>query len=355
MIVDLKPNGSYADTLNPLQQQMLAELGIDYLWGKSLSPDLQKVLSKSVADAGVDAHSTAAVSQQQDSSQQDAAISGVTPAESFTPASQESAQAHAEEARKMLQRARHRLPDTPNRAASEVAPLSQANVSLPPMQSTQVRTVPAAPEAQKPEVSQSPSVQPKGSLSEMSWQELRVYAEGCHACELNEQRQKTVFSNQSEERQADWLFIEQMPSESDDKQGQPMSAEAGALFEQMLLALGLQRSDIAILPLIKCRPTHEGSFKKEWLSACSPILIEQIKRIKPKCIVAFGDAATSLLQEDSGLLALRRRELFFEHPQTGRIPVIATFSPHYLLLNSSEKAQTWQDLKRARQIIRGHA
>lgn len=317
----------YVNTLNPIQRQMLAELDVDFLWGDSLAPNLQLSAVKRESNETISSSSTTAISQSHAETPAATTISSVERKESITSATQEAANAHAEEARKMLQRARHRLP------------VAQQHVTSEPQQTAVVV---------------SEEVQSHKELSQMSWQELKVYAENCSACELKEHRERTVFANQSEERQCDWLFLEQVPSEHDEDQGEPMSSEAGVLFDQMLFALGLSRTDVAVLPLIKCRPDLSIGFNSDWMSACSPILLEQIKRLKPKCIVAFGDAAASLLQKEMGILALRRQELFFEHPEIGQIPVIATFSPHYLLRNSSVKAQTWQDLKRARQIIRGH-
>lgn len=346
---------SYLKTLNPIQRQIFSEVGIDYLWGETLAVNLQRAVegvedSKSVSDSasliGVDTQAIDTSTQQ---------IATVV-SEPVTPASQQEIQDHAQKALKILQRARHRLPETPV-AATSSTPVSQETEVVEPVPVAQPTQILQPQQTQQPPQEQERQTVHQGqkSLSQMSWQELRDYAESCIACELKDQRQGTVFANHNEERQSDWLFLEQVPSESDEISGEPMSSEAGVLFDQMLFALGLARSEVAVLPLIKCRPDLSMGFNKDWLSACSPILLEQIKRIKPKCIVAFGDAAAVLLQEDKGLLALRRQELFFEHAELGKIPVIATFSPHFLLLNSAAKAQSWQDLKRARQLVRGHA
>lgn len=334
MSLDSSQQSLYIDTLNPLQRQLLTELGIDFLWGKSVAPNLQKGHSQSAIKMGEEASSDAVAK-----SRQEVVVNQLEPS---TPASQDTVQAHAEEVLKLLKKGRAATTDR------------QEVVASAPVLSTQSMMFGNATVTATPIQSVS-SQSPRGGLSEMSWQALRSYAEVCQRCELSQQRQHFVFANLSEEKQCDWLFIEQVPSEADDGQGQLMSTEAGALFEQMLLALGLSFSEVAVLPLLKCRPAFADHFKQEWLSACAPILLEQIKRIRPKCIVAFGDAAATLLQEDKGLLALRRQDLFFEHPTLGNIPLIATFSPQYLLVNCSEKAQTWQDLKRARQVIRRHA
>lgn len=311
---------SYVSSLNPIQRQLLVELGVDFLWGESIAPDLQKAMGADTPER---------VSEKTEAKE---AVSSVASPLSVEPkvamATAETANVHANEARKMLQRARHRMP---------------------------ANTVSSTPETKVASTLKQGGALDRSELSALSWQELRAYSETCSACELSENRVLSVMADESQGRQCDWLFLEQLPSEGSENQGQAdlaVEVDAGELFEQMLFALGLERSEISILPLLKCRPSNADTLKNDWLEACSPILLEQMTRLQPKCIVAFGDAAASLLQEDKGLLALRRSSLFFDHPVLGKIPVVATFSPQYLLLNNSEKAQTWQDLKRARQIIR---
>ena len=190
------------------------------------------------------------------------------------------------------------------------------------------------------------------SLHELSWQALVSYAAECYGSALSEASRAAIFSAEAQEPKADWLFIEQLPSTSSYHQAEAVSVDADRLFEAMLSALALQRHEVQRLPLLLYDAAHEPRTGKDPASALSLIFIEQLKRIRPRCIVAFGDAAAALLAVDSGLLALRRQELVFEHPALGSIPVVATFSPQYLLLHSSEKAQSWQDLKRARRLIR---
>ncbi|SUA60728.1 uracil-DNA glycosylase, family 4 [Oligella urethralis] len=315
-----------ADSLNPIQQQLLIELGINYLWGRSLAPNLQRVPTQSVPKSSAQALAAA-----------DVGVDTVQVAtQAAEAASAESAQAAAETARKMLQRARHRLPEvaksspvvaTPAvasaRTASEGATQAQAAVSSAAL-----------------------------SLHELSWQALVSYAAECYGSALSEASRAAIFSAEAQEPKADWLFIEQLPSTSSYHQAEAVSVDADRLFEAMLSALALQRHEVQRLPLLLYDAVHEPRTGKDPTSALSLIFIEQLKRIRPRCIVAFGDAAAALLAVDSGLLALRRQELVFEHPALGSIPVVATFSPQYLLLHSSEKAQSWQDLKRARRLIR---
>ena len=328
MTSELSLSTAYVNHLNPIQRQMLTELGIDFLWGESLAPTLQKTVKASAAPvkgsevATDDSSKTAASSetyQQQPSIQPQAPVTMATP---------EVASANAAMARKMLQRAKHRIPAVA--APDELAPTAQ-NVVTPSQASSAMSAT--------QETNSS-----SNELSTLSWQSLAEMA-ATQELELPmEQRVVSVLEDKSEGRQVDWLFIDQLYYLDAERYGFNKAKQVRTLFSQMLLALGLEQSDIAILPLLTSQQaTHRAIF------------LEQIKRLQPKCIVAFGDAAASLLQEDKGLLALMSQTQYFQHPELGQIPLVTIFSPYYLLANGSAKAQTWQGLKRARKIIRERA
>lgn len=328
MTSELSLSTAYVDHLNPIQRQMLTELGVDFLWGESLAPTLQKTVKASAAPvkgsevATDDSSKTAASSetyQQQPSIQPQAPVTMATP---------EVASANAAMARKMLQRAKHRIPAVA--APDGLAPTAQ-NVVTP---SQALSAMSATQETNSS----------SNELSTLSWQSLTEMA-ATQELELPmEQRVVSVLEDKSEGRQVDWLFIDQLYYLDAERYGFSKAKQVRSLFSQMLLALGLEQSDIAILPLLTSQQaTHRAFF------------LEQIKRLQPKCIVAFGDAAASLLQEDKGLLALMNQTQYFQHPELGQIPLVTIFSPYYLLANGSAKAQTWQGLKRARKIIRERA
>ena len=328
MTSELSVSTAYVNHLNPIQRQMLTELGVDFLWGESLAPTLQKTVKASAAPvkasevATDDSSKTVASSE---TYQQPPSIQPQVPVTTATPGV---ASANAAMARKMLQRAKHRIPAVA--APDELAPTAQ-NVVTPSQASSAMSAT--------QETNSS-----SNELSTLSWQSL---AEMAVTQELElpmEQRVVSVLEDKSEGRQVDWLFIDQLYYLDAERYGFSKAKQVRTLFSQMLLALGLEQSDIAILPLLTSQQaTHRAIF------------LEQIKRLQPKCIVAFGDAAASLLQEDKGLLALMNQTQYFQHPELGQIPLVTIFSPYYLLANGSAKAQTWQGLKRARKIIRERA
>lgn len=329
MTSELSVSTAYVNHLNPIQRQMLTELGVDFLWGESLAPTLQKTVKASAdqvkgAEVATDDSSKTVASSE--TYQQPPSIQPQVPVTMATP---EVASANAAMARKMLQRAKHRIPAVA--APDELAPTAQ-NVVTPSQASSAMSAT------------QETSSSSSNELSTLSWQSLAEMA-ATQELELPmEQRVVSVLEDTSEGRQVDWLFIDQLYYLDAERYGFSKAKQVRTLFSQMLLALGLEQSDIAILPLLTSQQaTHRAIF------------LEQIKRLQPKCIVAFGDAAASLLQEDKGLLALMNQTQYFQHPELGQIPLVTIFSPYYLLANGSAKAQTWQGLKRARKIIRERA
>lgn len=332
---DFISNGTnYIKALNPIQRQMLVEIGVDYLWGESLAFDAQKVVKATSQDTALKESTSA--SPREDSNDLDSQQQPVIAA-----ATKEAVNAHANEARKMLQKARHRtvssVPTTTSKDSQQLT--SEQTAAVEPKQN-----VTANSDIKKADRSTSTH-----DLKTMSWQALTDLAQTIAAEASLEQRVVSVFEDKSEGHQCDWLFLDQLSILDAERYGPAMTKQAQTLFAQMMFALGLERSDVAVLPLLMAHDSSADNKDKQQLTI-APVLLEQINRLQPKCIVAFGDAAASLLQVDKGLLALIRRELNFQHPELGLIPVVATFSPYYLLLNSENKAQTWQDLKRARRI-----
>ena len=341
MMSDFNARSTYVDSLNPVQRQMLTELDVDFLWGESLAPKLQKTVIVNAAPADtvdsvesiVDASATS--EHRYDSGSEDQPHYDAKKTEPIVAATQEVASTNAEMARKMLQRAKHRLPVS---TAEEAAVVTQQRVASPAKEALEM-----------PSSQESVPASLSNELSSLSWQELSTLAATQEFELAMEQRVVSVFEDKSEGRQCDWLFLDQLFYLDAERYGLTKAKQVQALFAQMLMALGLEQSEIAVLPLLKSQIAGQGQ------ATVGAILLEQINRLQPKCIVAFGDAAAALLQEDKGLLALMNQTQSFQHPQLGQIPVVTIFSPYYLLSNGTAKAQTWQGLKRARQIIRGHA
>ena len=177
---------------------------------------------------------------------------------------------------------------------------------------------------------------------------LREQVAGCTRCTLHETRTQTVFG--VGDRQADWMIIGEAPGADEDRQGEPFVGRAGRLLNAMLLAIGLQRQQVFIANILKCRPPGNRDPEPEEVTACEGYLNRQIELVDPKIILAVGRvAAQNLLKIDTPIGRMRGQR--YQYGKTGR-PVVVTYHPAYLLRSPLEKRKVWQDLQMAMRIYR---
>lgn len=170
---------------------------------------------------------------------------------------------------------------------------------------------------------------------------------GCMACPLCATRRMTVPG--TGDLQAHWMFIGEAPGADEDAQGEPFVGAAGQLLDNMLVALGLERSrNVYIANVLKCRPPNNRTPEPAEASACAPYLERQIELIAPRLIVALGrSAAGRLLDTDASVASLRNRVHRY-----GNTPLVVTYHPAYLLRTPADKAKAWEDLLFARKTLR---
>jgi DNA polymerase len=125
---------------------------------------------------------------------------------------------------------------------------------------------------------------------------LRAYADEaaeCMRCPLAAGRTQVVFGVGNPD--ADLMFVGEAPGFHEDQQGIPFVGQAGKLLDQLLGGIGLQRSDIYIANVLKCRPPGNRDPQPEEIAACESHLFRQIELIQPKLVATLGNFATKLL------------------------------------------------------------
>ena len=169
----------------------------------------------------------------------------------------------------------------------------------------------------------------------------------CTACSLCKSRRMTVPG--VGDARAQWMFVGEAPGADEDAQGEPFVGAAGQLLDNMLQALGLERStNVFIANVLKCRPPNNRTPEPAEALACSPYLDRQIELIAPRLIVALGrSAACRLLATDAPVASLRNRVHRYRNT-----PLIVTYHPAYLLRTPADKSLAWQDLLFARRTLR---
>jgi DNA polymerase len=146
---------------------------------------------------------------------------------------------------------------------------------------------------------------------------------------------------------ADFMCVGEAPGATEDELGRPFVGQAGQLLDKILLAIGLQRTDVYICNVLKHRPPGNRNPMPDEVAACSPYLIRQIELIRPRVIVAFGlFAAQTLLNTREGIGKLRGKI----HRYYG-VPLVVTYHPAALLRNPTWKRPTWDDVKLAKRLL----
>ena len=215
------------------------------------------------------------------------------------------------------------LPRTPRKAA------------LPPAPPLQVSTAPrfVLPAAK------SGLFDAADKISDDSLLKIRDDIGDCTRCKLHKGRNKIVFADGNPK--AKLVFVGEGPGRDEDLQGLPFVGRAGKLLTSMIEAMGLQRQDVYICNVVKCRPPENRLPEPDEIKTCSPFLLRQLDVVDPQVIVALGAcAAQTLLQTTRGISHFRGRWQEF-----GGRKLMATYHPAYLLRNPPAKADVWKDLQ----------
>lgn len=175
--------------------------------------------------------------------------------------------------------------------------------------------------------------------------EVRADLGDCQRCPLCRGRRKIVFGVGNPA--AAVVFVGEAPGREEDEIGEPFVGEAGRLLDRILFAMGLERSQVYICNVIKCRPPGNRDPAPEEIAACEPFLKRQLAAIRPQLIVTLGRFATqTLLRDETPISRLRGSWREYEG-----IPLLPTFHPAYLLRNPAEKREVWEDMKQVMQRL----
>lgn len=184
------------------------------------------------------------------------------------------------------------------------------------------------------------------AVATLDWAALAQRVVQCNACELHASRRNTVFGVGN--KSADLLVVGEAPGAEEDRQGEPFVGPAGQLLNAMLRAIGLQREQVYIANVLKCRPPGNREPRLEEALKCEPFLRRQIALVAPRVILAVGGvAARHLLKTEEPVGRLRGKRFHIDD-----IPVVVSYHPAYLLRSSEQKAKSWEDLQRVVALLR---
>jgi len=141
------------------------------------------------------------------------------------------------------------------------------------------------------------------------------------------------------------MFVGEGPGAEEDVQGRPFVGRAGQLLTKIIQAMKFRRDEVYITNVVKCRPPDNRTPLRQEIEKCKPYLLVQIEVIQPDVIVTLGKVATDFFVPSAAGMSLLRGN-FHEY---GKIKVMPTFHPSYLVRNEGDKAirrLVWEDMKK---------
>ena len=178
-----------------------------------------------------------------------------------------------------------------------------------------------------------------------SLERIRADIGDCTRCKLCRARQTIVFGDGN--AKAELVFVGEGPGRDEDVQGLPFVGRAGKLLNQMIEAMGLERRDVYICNVVKCRPPENRTPERDEVATCSPFLLRQLEAIRPKVIVCLGSvAAQAMLGTNRSISHYRGEWLEFRGAR-----LMATYHPAYLLRNPNAKGDVWKDLQKVMTVL----
>lgn len=179
----------------------------------------------------------------------------------------------------------------------------------------------------------------------MDWTQLESACGECRGCELYKTRKNLVFGTGN--RSADLMFVGEAPGEREDETGIPFVGAAGQLLDKYLIAVGLERENVYIANILKCRPPRNRDPLPEEGDACIGFLREQVKLIRPKIIVCLGRiSAMRLIKPDFKIT--REHGIIVKK---GAFAMTAVYHPAALLRDPAKKEDMFRDMKKIKAYL----
>ncbi len=176
-----------------------------------------------------------------------------------------------------------------------------------------------------------------------TFEELKQSIQNCQKCKLCNNRNNIVFGTGNEHSKV--MFIGEGPGADEDMQGIPFVGKAGKLMNMAFEGIGINRKEVYIANIVKCRPPANRNPEDDEVVACLDYLRNQVMLVKPKIIVLLGSVALkNILGKEYGITQSRGKWV-----EKKGIMYMPTWHPAALLRDESKKIDFWQDLKKVKE------
>ncbi len=172
-----------------------------------------------------------------------------------------------------------------------------------------------------------------------NWKDLENSIINCNKCNLCSKRTNIVFGEG--DKNADIMFIGEAPGEEEDLSGIPFVGRAGRIMNMAFEGIGINRENVYIANIVKCRPPENRNPHVDESVACLDYLRNQVMLVKPKVIVILGSVAlNNIIGEEYKITRVRGK--WFEKKGILYLP---TWHPSAVLRDEEKKITFWNDLK----------
>lgn len=170
------------------------------------------------------------------------------------------------------------------------------------------------------------------------WEALEQVCQDCTACSLCSGRTNVVFG--VGKKTADIMFIGEGPGEQEDLQGEPFVGPAGKLLDDMLSIIDLNRKNVYIANIVKCRPPYNRDPQDDEQDACIGYLRKQVSLVRPKIIICLGRIAAKRIISPEYKITKQHGQWISKNG----IDITAIYHPSALLRDPSKRPETFEDL-----------
>ena len=168
----------------------------------------------------------------------------------------------------------------------------------------------------------------------------------CTRCKLRESRINLVFGTGSVN--AKLVLVGEGPGRDEDKIGHPFVGSAGIILTKMLRSINLERDEVYICNVVKCRPPKNRNPENSEVTQCKQFLYTQLEIIKPEVVCALGAVPTQLLINTPASIGKIRGKVY---KKDGYL-IVPTFHPAYLFRRYSKKKFVWKDMKLIENLLK---
>ncbi|MEG1547741.1 MAG: uracil-DNA glycosylase [Clostridia bacterium] len=177
------------------------------------------------------------------------------------------------------------------------------------------------------------------------WKQLYSELENCRRCSLCEERTSVVIGEGN--TAASVMLIGEGPGHDEDLSGRPFVGPAGQLLDRMLAAIGLDRKQVYIANVVKCRPPNNRTPSEGEAQACLPFVRAQFALVGPQIIICLGATAAKYVYDNNARITRDRGKWV----QRKGVWILPTYHPAALLRDPSKKRDAWTDMQLLRDKI----